>query len=210
MTLNSLCLRTLCWTTALTGAFILSGCRSQTDDEAAKAQAEQIEKLRQDNADLAQVQADNETVQKLRKENEELPKLRSQYQEANRLRKENDLLRQQLAKLKPAGGAAGAQAASIASASANEQADAKKKGPYDDLTLNEGDELMVEPRFLKQLLPDFDWEKLGRKEPLAVRALLEKDGVQLTNALQLHEYGITNFVIRRAPVQADGTPVPPQ
>ena len=206
MILNTLRLRTLCWTSVLSGAFLLFGCRSQSDDEAAKAQTEQIEKLRQENADLAQVQADNQTAERLRKENEELPKLRSQYQEANRLRKENEQMRQQLARLKP-GGAGGTQAVNIA-LPANELADGQKKGPVDPMNLNDGDELLVEPRFLKQILPDFDWEKLGRKEPIAVRALMEKDGLQLTNALQLHEYGITNFIIRRAPVQADGTPVP--
>jgi hypothetical protein len=62
---------------------------------------------------------------------------------------------------------------------------------------------MVDPQYLKQLLPNFDWEKLGRKEPLGIRSLLEKDGTQITNVEQLKDYGLTNYIIRRAP------PAPP-
>jgi hypothetical protein len=74
--------------------------------------------------------------------------------------------------------------------------------------LNEGDDILVDPKSLKQLLPDFDWEKLGRKEPIGIRSLIEKDGVVLTNALQLKEYGITNYVIQRAVVKPAGTDQP--
>ena len=63
---------------------------------------------------------------------------------------------------------------------------------------------VLDPKDLTQLLPNFDWDKLKRTEPIAVRALLEKDGVQITNAAQLREIGVTNFVIKRAQ-----TPVKP-
>src|SRR5690348_5638301 len=135
---------------ALTAALLLPGC-SSGEGQDMKAQAEQMEKLRQENAGLAQAQTENETVQRLRKENEELPKLRSQYQEAARLRKENEQLRQQIARLTPAGAAGALASNAVAAAASAEDAAAKKKekGPYDDLTLNDGDELLVEPRFLK-------------------------------------------------------------
>jgi hypothetical protein len=182
---------------ALMGA--LSGCGSHDNsDPAAAAQSQEMERLRQENQDLAQVKTDNEEVRRLRKENQELPKLRSQYQEAGRLKKENEQLRQQIAKLTPAAGQLPVEApADAASAAATE------KPKIDELSLNDGDEVLVAPQYLKKLLPDIDWDKLDRKDPLGIRALIEKDGVQLTNAAQLHNYGITNFIIRRA------TPVSP-
>ena len=67
----------------------------------------------------------------------------------------------------------------------------------DEGTLNEGDDILIDPKHLK-LFCRFE---LGESwvEKLAVRGLLEKDGVQLTNTAQLKEFGLTNFVIQRAP-----------
>lgn len=78
----------------------------------------------------------------------------------------------------------------------------------DEGALNEGDDIMVDPLHLKDILPDFDWESLERKEPLAIRALLEKDGIPITNVSQLADYGITNFVIRRAIPPPDAPDAP--
>jgi TolA-binding protein len=173
-----------------------SGCGSNVSpDQRTNAETQQIEKLRLENQDLPLVRKQNEEVQRLRKENEELPKLRSQYQEAARLRKENEQLRSRLAKLPTPGAAGPAMAATNSIDTASE-----KDKRIDELALNEGDEVMVDPKALKLLLPDIDWEKLGRTEPLGIRALLEKNGMQLTNATQLYDYGITNFIIRRAVV----------
>jgi hypothetical protein len=179
---------------------ILIGCNSNPgEDPALKAQNQEMEQLRQENQSLAQVKAYHEEVERLRKENQDLPKLRSQYQEVGRFQKENEQLRQQIQKISPSAATQKVAAVTGTSGSVHEQAqepDKEKAG--EEFALNDGDDVMVDPKQLKQLLPDFDWEKLGRKEPLGIRALIEKDGIQLTNALQLQEYGITNFVIQRA------------
>jgi hypothetical protein len=186
-------------------AFVLSGCGSNPNqDPAVVAQTQEIEKLRQENQSLEPARAQNEEVQRLKKENQDLPKLRSQYQEAGRLKKENEQLRQQIAKISPAALTNSASAGQSAATQSSTDA-AKEKSKVEEFALNEGDEIMIDPKLLKQIAPEVDWDKLDRKAPLGVRALLEKDGIQLTNALQLHEYGITNFVIRRAP-----PPPPPQ
>jgi hypothetical protein len=178
---------------------LLTGCGSKgTQDQATAAQNQEREKLQAENQDLPAVTAENQEVQRLKKENQDLPKLRSQYQEAARLRKDNEQLRQQIAKISPAAASNQVAAALAALATQATNALAGGQGAQDESTLNEGDEVMIDPQHLKQLLPDVDWEKLGRKEPLGVRSLLEKDGVQLTNVSQLKEYGLTNYVIRRA------------
>jgi hypothetical protein len=69
---------------------------------------------------------------------------------------------------------------------------------------------MIDPQYLKQLMPDVQWEKLGRKEPIGVRALLQKDGIQITNVQQLQEFGLTNYTIRRAQPQAQPQAQPGQ
>jgi hypothetical protein len=183
----------------LVAVLSLGGCGSNTQqDQLADAQRQEVERLRQENQGLTQARTDNEQVQKLRKENEELAKLRSQYQEAVRLRKENEQLRQQVAKISPnAGqGSAAAGGATSQAATATPEKEKAKGAPEEDLALNDGDDVMVDPKTLKTLLPDIDWDKLKRTEPIGVRALLEKDGFVITNTSQLREYGITNFVIR--------------
>jgi hypothetical protein len=196
---------TVRFTLALAAVVLLAACHpSANEDPAAIAQNQEIEKLRQENQELAQARAENEEVQKLRKENQDLPKLRSQYQEVGRLKKDNEQLRQQVAKLSPkaatqTNSAASSSAPNAQPAGAPPSAAATEKGKEgpEEFTLNEGDDIMIEPQFLKQLVPDIDWTKM-RTGPVGVRALIEKDGFVLTNALQLHEYGITNFTIRRA------------
>jgi hypothetical protein len=183
----------------------LTGCGSGgVHDQAVAAQNQEKERLLAENQDLAQVKADNEEVQRLKKENQDLAKLRSQYQEAGRLRKDNAQLRDQVAKLTPktAGGQAGgtdSAAAAAASAAAAADAQKAKEMAQSANTINEGDEVLIDPKSMKQLVPDIDWEKLDRKEPIGVKALLEKDGIQITNIDQLKEMGLTNYIIRRAP-----------
>jgi hypothetical protein len=183
------------------------GCGPQASQTANPAQQQEISRLRAENQELAQARLDNEEVQRLKQENQDLAKIRSQYQEASRLKKENEQLRQQVARFSPAAAAAAAEAA----AAVNPVAGANPgQVPGTELIdtnavalaeghINEADDIMVEPKQLQQLLPDFDWEKLGRTEPLGIKALLERDGVQITNVAQLKEYGITNFIIQRAP-----------
>ena len=196
---------------ALTG----SGCGSnESNDPAARALAEEKVRLEGENQDLAQVRLENEEVQRLRKENQELPKTRSQYQEVARLKKDNDQLRQQIAKISPAAGATNAAlaAAAINAADLAQLAQQDQGQPQvladEPNAIHEEDDILIEPKFLKQLLPDIDWDKMERKEAVAVRSLLEKDGVQITNISQLIEAGITNFVVRRSvrPVPGDAQP----
>ncbi len=185
---------------AIASGLILTGCgSSNTTDQALATQNQEKERLQSENQELAQVTADNQEVQRLKKENQDLPKARSQYQEAARLRKENEQLRQQIVKISPQA------ATNLPAVTAPEMTNAARGQPdktnevaHDDHVINEGDEIMLDPASLKKLFPDFDFERLGRKEPMGVRALLEKDGVQITNTAQLNPYGFTNFVIRRA------------
>ena len=81
------------------GSLVLAGCSANEVDQTVLAQEKgEIDRLRQENQDLAKLRADNQEVQRLRKENQELFKLRAQYQDLLRLRKENEQLKNQLAK----------------------------------------------------------------------------------------------------------------
>jgi hypothetical protein len=162
---------------------VISGCGPSAPDPQTIALTQERDRLLADNQHMEQVRAENEEVQRLKRENQDLPKLRSQYQHAARLKKENEQLRQQVARL-----------AARATAAQNPGRATAAPPPA-----NPGDEILLEPKHLKALLPDFDWDKLERKEPLSVRSLLEKDGVQITNISQLREIGLTNYVIQRAP-----------
>src|SRR5688572_26521002 len=91
---------------------LAAGCGPQTaQDPAASAQQEEAARLRAEVEQLPQARAENEEVQRLKQENQDLPKIRSQYQEAARLKKEYDQLRQQIARISPAAGAATAESA---------------------------------------------------------------------------------------------------
>lgn len=192
--------RNVLCTLVLGHASLWVGCSSnEAQLELDKAQHAEIERLQAENLALDQVRAENVEVKRLRVENQELPKARSQYQEAGRLKKENEQLRQQVAKLASARGAAAASPAAQGASSAvagpvgGESAAALAAGNID-----EGDEILVEPKYLKELLPEFDWEKMDRKEPLSVRPLLEKDGILITNVSQILEFGLTNYTVRKA------------
>jgi hypothetical protein len=199
-------------------ALLGSGCGSNsTPDPAAAAQNEEIQRLRQENQSLAEVRVQHEEVERLKQENQSLPKVRNEYQQATRLKKENDQLREQIAKISPAAAAGGATNASLVphgvSALATASAagtDSIKEAAEREATLNDGDEILVEPRALKAILPDMDWDKIERKEPLSVRTLLEKDGIQLTNVQQIRDLGITNFTIQRfqPPANSQGQAAP--
>jgi hypothetical protein len=205
---------------------LLAGCGSdgQAPDRVAQ-QEEEIRRLQQENELLPQARAENEEVQRLRRENQELPKLRSQYQEMTRLQQENQQLAQQLARVRPrADGPGSTPAGAAGDVAVPAGAFPPPPAPPDggggegegevmdeSLMLGEGDEILVAPMEMEQILPGFDWESLDRQEPIGVRALLERDGVQLTNMLQLKEYGLTNFMIRRAqPVPVTEPPQVPQ
>ena len=153
--------------------------------------AQERDRLSAENQGLEQARTDNQEVQRLKTELQDLPKVRSQYQEAARLRKENEQLAREVAKLSPHSktNQPGADARGVASAAADgslaqTEGDKKAVAP-DESTINEQDEVLVDPSVLKQLLPAFDWDKVGRTNAVSVRSLIEKDGIQLTNIAQL-------------------------
>lgn len=209
MKLNDLRLRKLPWLTCVFGTTLLiAGCgpsAAPNSNAGAQALEQERERLRAENQGLEAARAENVEVQTLKRENQDLAKARSEYQEATRLRNENEQLRQQVAKLPPTSAAAG-QAGLPPSPdgvlnpgmTADQEPESAVEVAEDEGTLHEGDDILVEPRFLKELMPEFDWEKLERTAPLAVRSLIERDGTILTNVSQLADYGITNFVIQRA------------
>jgi hypothetical protein len=184
-------------------ALMTSSCGpNASSDGGNPAIAQERDRLLSENKSLDQARADNQEVQRLKTELQELAKARSQYQEANRLRKENAQLSAELAKLSPnsrTNQAAGGDPRSGIAGSLQGQSDAEKKPAVDENTINEPDEVLVDPKYLKTLLPDFDWDKYGRTQAVSIRSLIEKDGVQLTNVAQLQDYGITNFIVRRIP-----------
>jgi hypothetical protein len=200
-------------------ATMLAGCGSNPQDQERVARQEQeISQLQFENEALPKARAENEEVQRLRRENQDLPKLRNQYQEMSRLQKENEQLAQQLARVSPRaaadagplpGVAAGAPGAIPGQPSPTATAGEDEGLVPQDMPIEEGDEILVSPQELGQVLPGFDWENLERKEPIGVRALLEKDGFQLTNVLQLQELGLTNFIIQRVKPQSPAPPAPP-
>lgn len=197
---------------------LLVACGSHSgSDPAVQALTQEKARLQAENQALDQARSENEEVRRLKSENQELAKARSQYQEAARLKKDNAQLRQQIAKIKPPAGQGGTAGAISPAASAlaapgqvGDQVVAQNETGLAEDIINDGDDILVEPKYLKQLLPDFDWDKLDRKEPLSIRALLEKDGIQLTNTAQLREYGLTNFVIQRPAASIQPQPQQPQ
>lgn len=204
MNLNQVVIRPARLAALCAAIMVAGGCSSKdANDPQLAALTQERERLTAENQELAQARIDNEEVQRLKKENQDLAKLRSRYQETGRLKKDNEALRQQLAKIapnNPAGKAGSSDPSAAVAGTAGTDGEKPKPAVADENTINEGDDILIDPKHLKALMPDFDWEKLGRKEPLSVRSLLEKDGIQLTNVAQLSEYGLTNWVIRRAPV----------
>jgi cell division protein FtsB len=197
---------------------ILIGCSPAPESSADNSpQQEEVARLQQENQALPAARSENEELHRLKTENQELPKLRSQYQEMGRLKKENEQLAAQLAKLRPRGaapqsatgvdgqpGAGAAVAASHAPSGPEQEAE-----PVGEREILEEDEIWIEPQDLKIILPQFDWDKMQRTEPITVRNLLEKDGVVITNTAQLREMGLTNFVIKRPPQPAASESQPP-
>lgn len=183
-----------------------AACRQSTPQSADKPTPE-----------LELARAENQEVQKLRRENQELSRLREDHEEVTRLRREIDqlpALRQENEQLKsqltrgPRQGAQPPSVGTVPPGLPNSQLTAMGNAALatNQLEVNpadlpqEGDEILVAPKMLSKLLPGFDWEKVERKEPVAIRSLLEQQGIIITNYQQLAEYGITNYVIQRNPV----------
>jgi TolA-binding protein len=193
--------------------FVWTGC-SDPSAAAAGAQARQeLEQLRQENDALQQLAGDHEEAQRLRKENQEIHQLRAKNQEVVRLRSENDQLRAQIARSGNAAAAAAAAAANRPAAAPAAQpvavAGAVPPGANEADIPMEGDEIFIQPQLLGLLIPQIDWSKVERTEPVGVKGLLDQHGIVLTNYQQLHQIGITNYVIqRKGQPQQSGAPQP--
>ena len=195
-------------------AIWLAGCGNANFEQQKAQQAQEIEKLREENKELQKLRAENKELPRLRADKEELSKLRGTTDEIERLRKDNTRIQSEIAELAKARNqrlqaaqqarAAGALPVGQAGANPGGQTGVNIPNLEDPNVPREGDEILIDPKFLSKLLPQFDWSKLERKEPLAVRALLEQQGIVLTNYQQLITLGVTNYVIQHAP-----KPVPP-
>ena len=196
-------------------SLVWAGCGANDAQQQASAQAnEEIARLRDENQDLEKLRNENHEVQKLRKENQDIHKLRGQFQDIARLRKESDQMRGQIAKF-PAAAGQGAAAGALNSPESTARAPgalAQTAGgvlgsalPLDPNIPQEGDEIFIEPKQLAKLLPEMDWSKVERTQPVGVKALLDQRGITFTNYLQLAAYGITNYSIQRA---APAAPAP--
>ena len=206
------------WTWILSAACVavwLAGCGAHVEQQKAE-QAQAMEKLREENKEVQKLRAENKELPRLRADKEELPKLRGTTDEIERLRKDNariqgeiaDLAKTQKERLLAAQQARAASALPVGPGGANAGGPAGISAALvDDPNVpREGDEILIDPKFLGKLLPQYDWSKLERKEPLAVRALLEQQGIVLTNYQQLITLGVTNYVIQHGP----RPPPPPQ
>ena len=190
---------------ALIGSVFLIGCGSgKTQDTLAKQKAE-LEKLQAERKEAVKLRAENRELARLRRDNEEIENLKNSAAEIARLQTENDNIRkdilavteqtkkarQQMLEAQQAAAAAAGQVGGVAGDVAG--------GVADSNIPREGDEILIEPRLLANILPSFDWEKIERTQPIAVRALLEQQGIILTNYQQLIEMGVTNYVIQNTP-----------
>ena len=195
-------------------AVFLIGCGSGATQETLVAQKAELEKLQAESKEATRLRAENRELARLRRDNQEIENLKNSAAEIARLRTENEDIRSGMAAIteqakktrqqqmleaeqasaagQPGGGVAGG--VGVAGVEA-----------VDSNIPQEGDEILIEPRLLVNILPDFDWESIERTQPIAVKALLDQQGIVLTNYQQLIEIGITNYIIQKAP-----PPVPNQ
>ena len=192
----------------------LAGCGNAHVEQQKAQQAQEIERLRDENKEVQKLRAENKELPRLRADKDELPKLRGTTDEIERLRKDNARIQGEIAEVAKARNerlqaaqqarSPGALPTGPAGANPGGLAGINAATVEDPNVPREGDEILIDPKFLGKLLPQFDWSKLERKEPLAVRALLEQQGIVLTNYQQLITLGVTNYVIQHRP-----RPLPP-
>ncbi|MBM3840829.1 MAG: hypothetical protein FJ398_23305 [Verrucomicrobia bacterium] len=198
-------------------ALWLGGCSDGNVSQQRAQQSQELAKLRDENKEVQRFRTENKELPRLRKENAELPQLRGQADEIEKLRKDNDRIKNEIAELSKARrqsqqAALQAQQAQQAAAALAQARGALQSGGATNVNdpniPQEGDELYVDPKFLTKILPDIDWSKLQRKEPLNIKGLLEQQGFVLTNYQQLIELGITNYSVRHAPKPPPTAPAP--
>lgn len=202
----------------LASGLVMSGCGNGNLEHQKVQQGQELSRLRDENKEVQKLRVENKELPRLRKDQEELSKLRGTGDEIAKLKKENDLIRTQvveLAKTQTQRRQTAAEQARQAAINAAGIA-AKQPGQGGLIATNspdpnipqEGDEIFVDPKFLAKILPQFDWSKLERKEPIAVKALLDQQGIRLTNYQQLIELGVTNYVVKHGPRPPAPAPAP--
>ncbi|MBI4661191.1 MAG: hypothetical protein HY735_20365 [Verrucomicrobia bacterium] len=197
----------------------LAGCSGANLEQQRAQQAQELARLQDENKELQKLRTENKELPRLRKDNEELAKLRESTGEIDRLQKENDRIKSEIAELAKArrqSQLAAQQARQAAAQSAAARAAAAGQpiltatNVADPNAPQEGDQIFIDPKLLASLLPQFDWSKLKRKEPIDVRPLLEQQGFVLTNYQQLISLGITNYTLQRSPKPPASTRPAPQ
>lgn len=197
---------------AIFGGVLLAACSSNSSNQPDDAAA--LNQLRTENQAVVQLRRDNQDLARLRQDNAEILKLRPFSSELARLRAENQELRTQ-AGLKPedrladadASGSASGKPGARGTGAPGDPATTDAEAEVDPADLpQEGDDILVEPKYLAALLPGFDWEKIERKEPISIKSILEQKGIVLSNYKQLVDLGLTNYVIRRNPPPAPAEP----
>lgn len=184
---------------------LLAACSNNVPPPDMAVQQE-LKQLRAENQEVAKLRRENQELPRLRKDNDEVQKLRSIPTELAALRTENEQLKQAPpgrgqganAPIDPATGRPVPLGGSVVAGGEQAQATNQLAVVSPDEP-QEGDEIFVDPKMLGRLLPGFDWEKLERKEPVAIKSLLEQQGIVLTNYQQLISFGITNYTIQRNP-----------
>lgn len=189
---------------------LLGGCGVGGQQQTARDETRQeLEKVQQENRELPKLRAENRELPRLRKDNQEIQNLRTNAQELARARQENELLKKQVAEASQQRGnrtlaanpqspgplASPTQSGGLA---ATGTPGSPAEAPVADPNLpQEGDQILIEPRLLAKLLPDFDWSKIERKDPVVVNNILEQQGIVLTNYQQLIGLGVTNYIVQR-------------
>lgn len=193
---------------ALTSALFLAGCGSGSSQTSSPEQEAELKRLRQENEEISKLRAENKELPRLRRDNQEIERLKGSTEEIARIRLENESLQRDLTGLTEQAKRAAedqrqallANAAQATGLGAIAGGGAGTTGTPEAADPNlplETDEILIEPRLLSKILPDFDFSKLERKEPVAVKALLDQQGIVLTNYQQLIELGITNYIIQK-------------
>lgn len=206
-------LRGWAWSALL--ATLLTGCGANPKQPAALESARQeLERLQADSGEAQRMRAENRELPRLKKENQEIAGLRGHEPDIAKLRQENEQLRDQIksagktrgASLSAGGPGQGSSPAAPAGrpGSTEGQIHLTDLTAADPNTPQDGDQLLIEPRLLSKLFPNFDWSKIERKEPIAINDLLVQQGITITNYQQLHVFGVTNYVVQRAPPKPQG------
>lgn len=206
---------------SLSSVLWLAGCSGGNVEQQRAQQSQELAQLREQNKEVQKLRVENKELPRLRKEHEELPQMRGQSDEIEKLRKDNDRIRAEIAAFDKARREKGLQAAQQARQAAASAQQIQGRATIlpgvtatnvaDANVPQDGDEIFIDPKFLAKILPQIDWSKLERKEPVAIKGMLEQQGIILTNYQQLIDFGITNYTVRHGyKPPATGTVPAPQ